>query len=320
MRRVLQSALGGGAKNILSAVALIMLLVALSVQLPVIGFFLSLLIPLPLLYYRQKFGRQAAAMVLVVVLALIAVIIGWATIDWLFFAELLWLGFVLGELFEWRLSIEKTVLYTLIAVVGCGSICLFIYSNLSGTDIFAFISEYVRKNLELTLSLYESMGVSQENIHMIASSLDTLQFVMVRILPSLIAVAVLVVTWTSILLARPLFKKGGLLFPDFGSLKYWKAPEPLVWVAIASGLLLLLPDRNFKIWGMNACLFLMTIYFFQGIAIVSYFFNKKQIPFLLRFFLYSLIALQQIFLLIVIGIGFFDVWLNFRKIKPASNS
>jgi hypothetical protein len=50
MRRVLQSALGGGAKNILSAVALIMLLVALSVQLPVIGFFLSLLIPLALRY------------------------------------------------------------------------------------------------------------------------------------------------------------------------------------------------------------------------------------------------------------------------------
>jgi uncharacterized protein YybS (DUF2232 family) len=162
------------------------------------------------------------------------------------------------------------------------------------------------------------MGVSQENIHAIASSLDTLQFVMVRIIPSLVLAGVLLVTWTCILLARPLFKKGGQPYPDFGSLNLWKAPEPLVWLAIGGGLLLLMPDRHIKIMGMNVCIFLMTVYFFQGIAIVSYYFNKKQFPFLLRFFLYSLVALQQIVLLIVIGIGFFDVWLNFRKIKSVS--
>jgi hypothetical protein len=34
----------------------------------------------------------------------------------------------------------------------------------------------------------------------------------------------------------------------------------------------------------------------------------------LRLFLYSLIALQQIVLLIVVALGFFDMWLNFRKL------
>ena len=51
-------------------------------------------------------------------------------------------------------------------------------------------------------------------------------------------------------------------------------------------------------------------------AIVSFYFERKRFPRLLRIFLYSLIALQQFVLILVIGLGFFDVWLNFRKIKP----
>ena len=316
---MLRPASAGEAKSILGGVALTLLFVVLSVQLPVIGFFLSPLIPLPLLYYRQKFGRQPAALILLVTSFLIAMGIGWMTIDWFFFTEMLWIGFVLGELFDWRLSVEKTIGGCLVAVIGLGGLCLVVYSIIGGTNIFDHISAYVKTNLDLTLELYENMGVSQENIHMIASSLDTLHFVMVRILPSLLVVGVLLVAWSSILLARPILVKSGLPCPDFGSLRLWKAPEPLVWAAIGSGLFLLLPDRGIKIWGMNACIVLMTIYFFQGIAIVSFFFNRKRFPLVLKVFLYSLIALQQIFLLIVIGIGFFDVWLNFRKIKPATH-
>ena len=67
--------------------------------------------------------------------------------------------------------------------------------------------------------------------------------------------------------------------------------------------------------GMNGVIVLMTVYFFQGIAIVSFFFEKKQLPVALRFILYSLIAIQQLLLLVVIGCGFFDMWLNFRKLE-----
>jgi uncharacterized protein YybS (DUF2232 family) len=58
----------------------------------------------------------------------------------------------------------------------------------------------------------------------------------------------------------------------------------------------------------------MSVYFFQGIAIVSFYFNKKQFPRIIRIFLYTLIAVQQLVLLAVIGLGFFDMWFNFRKL------
>ncbi len=84
--------------------------------------------------------------------------------------------------------------------------------------------------------------------------------------------------------------------------------------------MLLIPKISLKLLGTNGLLILMTIYFFQGIAIVAFFFDKKQLPRFLRIVLYSLIAVQQLLLLVVIGLGFFDVWLNFRKLKTAKSN
>ena len=63
-----------------------------------------------------------------------------------------------------------------------------------------------------------------------------------------------------------------------------------------------------------------SLYFFQGIAIVAYWAEKKRFPRILRVLIYTLVALQQFLLLIVIGLEFFDVWLNFRKLEPKENN
>ncbi len=40
-------------------------------------------------------------------------------------------------------------------------------------------------------------------------------------------------------------------------------------------------------------------------------------PRVARMVLYGLIAIQQVVMLVVVGVGFFDTWFNFRKIgKP----
>jgi uncharacterized protein YybS (DUF2232 family) len=87
-----------------------------------------------------------------------------------------------------------------------------------------------------------------------------------------------------------------------------------VWGVIGCGLALFVPSASIKIIGINGLLILLSVYFFQGIAIVSYYFDRRKLPRLIRIFLYTLIAVQQLVLLVVIGLGFFDLWFNFRKI------
>ena len=109
------------------------------------------------------------------------------------------------------------------------------------------------------------------------------------------------------------------IYPDFGRLNQWKAPEHLVWAVIASGILLLVGDSGLSIIGINGLIILMMIYFFQGIAIVSFYLEKKQLPRFLRILLYGLIAMQQLLLLLVIAVGFFDTWIDFRHERKVEN-
>jgi hypothetical protein len=67
--------------------------------------------------------------------------------------------------------------------------------------------------------------------------------------------------------------------------------------------------------GLNGVLVLTTIYFFQGIAIVSFFFEKKDFPPLLRYIFYGFIGMQLMMVWLVSGVGFFDMWFNFRKLE-----
>lgn len=306
-------ATGELARDIAIGVALTTLLIAVTLQSPILGFFCTILTPLPTLYYRVKIGRALGAMIPALALGILITMTGQVTLDLLFFLVLLGIGYALGDLFGFELSLEKTVLAVCTAVLLAGVLVVFVHARYSGITVQSLVTEYVRQNLEATIALYEGMGMSKDNIQVFKDAMDQIQFVLVRMIPALVTCSTLFVIWTSLLLAKPLLLKRGLPYPNFGPLNRWKAPDQLVWGAIGCGILLMLPSASVKLTGFNGLLVLLTIYFFQGIAIVSFFFEQKRLPRFFRFFLYSLIALQQIFLLLVIGIGFFDIWLNFRE-------
>ena len=226
----------------------------------------------------------------------------------------MFLGFAISEMFEKELSVEMTVVAACGIVLGAGLVGILLYSIAANTGIYALVSGYVAKNLALSIDLYKGIGIPQETIDTISGSLDQIQFVLVRILPSLAAASTLFVAWTNLIAARPIMERRGLSFPDFGHLNRWQAPERLIWGVIGCGLLIFLPVTDIRLIGVNGLLVLLTIYFIQGIAIVSFFFEKKKLPRVIRVVLYMMIALQQLFLLVIICIGLFDMWINFRKI------
>jgi uncharacterized protein YybS (DUF2232 family) len=158
------------------------------------------------------------------------------------------------------------------------------------------------------------MGLSQEQIGFLEGSLDVIQQIMIGMMPALVIGSTLMTVWVCLLTARQLLQLRGLPVPDYGALDHWKAPEMLVWGVIASGLLLLLPGLVAKTVGLNGLAVFMIVYFFQGMAIVAYFLRKKHVPRVARMLLYGLIAIQQVVMLAVVGVGFFDTWFNFRKI------
>jgi uncharacterized protein YybS (DUF2232 family) len=302
-------------KDIANGVLITSLIFFISILIPIVGFFCSLFIPLPTLFYRIKLGRATSAFIPVLGFIIMAVVLRELTLDVFFLGQMLLIGFILGELLESQFSVEKTLLFACSAAVLIGFVSLLIVSVVSASSPVSILTQYVEKNLELSLRLYQSMGMSAENIRLFESSMKKILYFLVRIIPALTVASTLFVVWINVLLAKALLKGKTLLHPDYGKLNSWQAPDVLIWAVIGCGLLMMIPDSAIKLIGLNGLLILLTIYFFQGIAIVAFFFDKKQLPRFFRILFYSLIALQQILLLVVIAAGLFDIWLDFRKLK-----
>jgi uncharacterized protein YybS (DUF2232 family) len=307
-------------KEFFAGMAVTTLVAMAALYLPVIGFLVSLFIPLPVLFYRAKLGRSKGALILVAVTVVVAFTMRWRSVaSMVFFFQLGLVGFILSEVFEMDLSLEKTVTLTTGVVVGSGACMLGLYGFMSYGSPVTQLYHYMSSNLQLALDLYREIDASDERIDMVAQSMEGIVYVMLRILPAIAVVSTLLVVWTNLLVARPLLRSKQLHCPEFGTLNEWKAPEPLVWVVIASGGLLLVSHKGLTLLGVNGLIIMMMVYFFQGIAIVSFYFEKKQFPKVLRGILYGLIAIQQLVLLLVIVLGFFDMWIDFRRIKKGVN-
>ena len=306
-------------KDLATGIVVTCLAVAVCTVVPIAGLMGSAFIPVPLVFFRAKLGRQAATVIAMAALGC-AVVLG-GRLDVLFFGELLLIGFVMGELMARQWPLEKTVAAVCVAVVIAGLGGLLVSSLGTGQGLLTPLSEGVRYHLELSLQLYQQMGLSQDQLHFLESSMEGIQQVLVGMMPALVIGSTLMVTWISLLAARGVCQRRGLPFPDYGALNRWKAPELMVWGVIGSGVLLLVPTLAAKMVGLNGLVVFMVIYFFQGMAVVAFFFQKKQIPRLARMVLYGLIAVQQLVMLAVIGVGFFDTWFNFRKLgKPLAPS
>ena len=308
-------------KEFITAIAITTLMVMAGLYLPVLGFVVSVFVPLPVLFYRAKLGRSQGALILIAVTLIVASVMGrWSITSTAFFFELGLVGFILSEVFSMNLSVEKTVAVTTGVVIATGGVTLGLYGLLSTNSLWGLMSDYLQGNLQLALAMYKEMEVSEERIAILSQSMEGILYVVLRITPAIAIVATLFVVWSNLLLARPLLRSRDLFCPDFGTLNEWKAPEPLVWLVILSGVLILMPNQGLKLLGINGLIIMMMIYFFQGIAIVSFYFEKKQFPKLLRGILYGLIALQQLVLLLVIAAGFLDMWIDFRRMKKGAEN
>ncbi len=126
-------------------------------------------------------------------------------------------------------------------------------------------------------------------------------------LPSGIMIALIICYWFNLLLA---FR----VIPGFLSRAFWgsyRNPEWLVWPALICGFLYIYSEHALYYIGMNGIKVLMLVYGFQGLSIVTYMLNQKQIYGLLRPIIYGLIIF--IATPFASALGFFDLWFDFRR-------
>jgi uncharacterized protein YybS (DUF2232 family) len=287
---------------------LCILIFAVSYTFPLLGVFALLLLPLPVLYFRLKLGRNSGGIIALAGFLVLMVISGGVAFDTLYFAALLMTGLFLGECIERQCGIEKTMVITVTGVLALSAAAFGMYAVFQSQGIGEIIQNYISQYLALTSDLYTDMGIEQTQINALNSAF-------VAVMPGMFIVSYMTTVWLNVLIIKRLLARIGIRLKNMENLNRFRAPDRLVWAVIGFGILLALPVGSLKYLGINCLIILMLIYFFQGIAVISFYFQKKQSPTFLKVFCYGLIAVQIYFLILVIGLGFFDNWINFRKLE-----
>jgi|HubBroStandDraft_1064217.scaffolds.fasta_scaffold38042_2 uncharacterized protein YybS (DUF2232 family) len=135
------------------------------------------------------------------------------------------------------------------------------------------------------------------------------------------AFALLIAASTMLLNLRVFWRWAGpqrLAYNLFGDLSRWSAPEWMVWLLLASGFGLFIPVRAISDIALNGFICIAAVYFCQGLAIIGFYFQSLAVPSIVRGIIYFVVFAQPFVAALVGTAGVFDMWIDFRRLKPPS--
>jgi hypothetical protein len=273
-------------------------------------FFLSAIFavfaPMPLLVLRFRAGRAWSWLAVATNAAIVALAGGHLSLV-IYSISVLVLALAMGELVASRRSLEKIALMTLLAMGTGAALVVSWYSHLHHVTPWAEL----RQELASAVS-YLQASVSQGGL-VSPEDADEWKQNLVLEFPSAIAVFALILVWANLatlLRVNPsgIREKLGL---DRGFIRNWKAPEWLVWPTIASGIFLIVDVGVVSDVSVNVFRFLMAVYAIQGLSILSFFFDVWNVRGIFR----ALLFMASVFIMmpLLLSIGFFDLWFDFRS-------
>jgi len=298
--------------KVFSSVTIFVLIAAF---VPVLGALALFLLPMVIFYHAVINGilRTSIAFLLSFSLFLLAAFLLKMNIPWLVVFTLSLSGLFIAKLTTQDVSVEKTVIYpTLFLMAAIGTFIVHrsaIHSMLPWDLVVKYVTIVVQENIKF----YQKLPLKKEDITFVVDhEKDIIQSIL-QAFPAIIAIFSAFIIWTNLLLAKKLLLKAGVTFSRLGHLCLWKASDVVIWFFIGSGGLIFIHNKALNFLGVNVFLITCFVYFLQGLAIVSYIFQIKNVPLLWRYLFYFFIAVQQFLMIPVIALGLFDTWFDFRK-------
>ncbi|MEW6518773.1 MAG: DUF2232 domain-containing protein [Thermodesulfobacteriota bacterium] len=208
-----------------------------------------------------------------------------------------------------RAGTTGTLVLTAIWVTGA-----LLYGMVEQAHPYRQILETIDASLAATFAMYQqSTDISPDTLAQIELAFTRIRTIIPEIFPAILLITILVTVWVNLLLGDLLLKRKDAGFSPWPSYGQWRLPDQLVWFVIASGFILMLPLPALNKISLNCLLVMGALYFFQGLAVLSSLFNKWNVPWAFRFFVYALILIQAYGIIFLSIAGLIDVWFDLRK-------
>jgi uncharacterized protein YybS (DUF2232 family) len=204
------------------------------------------------------------------------------------------------------------------------------------TSLFSFLSLQLLTGIDFTTtmdttikSVSTQMAEMQKTFNIPGKEMETLTEGLKnwkKIIVASIIFAACIMTFLQYIIAQKILKKLGYTLPVLPAFSNWRLPWHYAWVFIAGFILFLfgmhkeevtsltmgnMPDNYFFLVGFNIVVICQYIYMVIGISILSFYMSKYKLHLILKIvIIYLLIPLLGI----ILYIGLFDTWMDFRKL------
>jgi uncharacterized protein YybS (DUF2232 family) len=282
---------------------------------PLVGGILMMLAPAPIIVYAVGRPRPHLRANIAVLLAtgLVTILATWYG-GLGFFVSFGLATAIICYMLERRYSFET------ITAVGAGAMVaasvVAALAILGGPDaLIKTVHDELALGMTRGQEFYKQLGMQQT---IPADTEATVIALTMRLSP---AFAMLVAASTILLNLRVFWRWSGpqrLTYNLFGDLSRWSAPEWLVWLLLASGFGLFIPVHAISDIALNGFICIAAVYFCQGLAILGFYFQSLSVPSIVRGIIYFVVFAQPVVAALVCIAGVFDMWIDFRRLKPPS--
>ncbi|MBN1365960.1 MAG: DUF2232 domain-containing protein [Syntrophaceae bacterium] len=312
MKKFSISASGNPFSKLLPAV---FLFVFASVFVPVIGPLFLFLLPMTLFINGAINGTIKTSLVFLVSFFLLLLLALLLRIDVPAIAVFITglAGIFMAQMTAKNYSVEKTIIYPALFIVG--AVCFyFVYDAITlGINPWQMVKNFISTTITESVKFYSQLPLKAEEIKLIKDNETIIIIGFIQIFPSMVIILSMLVVWLNLLLGRDYLQRAGIIYPGLAALNRWKAPDSIIWIFLISGALFFVPQKDINFFSLNIFLVVCFIYLLQGLAIVGFLFQHKNVPAFFRYLFYFLIAVQQFLMIPIMAIGLFDMWVDFRK-------
>ncbi|MBW1974628.1 MAG: DUF2232 domain-containing protein [Deltaproteobacteria bacterium] len=284
-----------------------------AVWFPLVGVFLSLLTPIPssLSVYQWGVPRGYAVPLGSFTLSILifAIVGGFHALP--YFAMFLIMGIVLGHCVRSFFSREFAVCLASGLTFVLGAVLFWYHHHSPEGSIFDRLEE---RTLQYLIEVLKEAGVTGVDRPYLYEQIKNTVHTVVRLLPGASLGSLLFAGAVNSVGIHRYSRRKSLPFPDWKDGILWRSPDWLVWPVILSGFAALFVP-TVRVIVLNILIVLGVIYFLQGLSVTGFLAAKLALPPWLKVLGIILIITQQYLSLVVVFVGFFDVWFDFRKIN-----
>ncbi len=276
---------------------------------------MGIVAPAPLLFVYLQRGQVVGLILMGLVSVVLLTMIG-AAQALLFVAEYVVMATIMAETIKARLTMDKCIFLSALGSMTLATFLMFVLFGGGESSLTDFFQAQIMQHFDQSMETLKSMGEKQVDLDAMQEFFEESSRTFASAYPAFIMVGSLITAAVNYFLVRIVWAKfyGDTLFrkEKFSELLL---PDFLIWGLIVSAGSLFFIGSPAGTVGINLFVLLVLVYLFQGLAILVHTLKSKGVPKFVWILVFFIIMIQPILMGLLVGLGIFDIWVDFRKIK-----